>query len=69
MRHSIPDNLKVLNRSDSGSSNAIPSFKINGGVFGIAKENSKDCYSFFYQKESLSPKLCRKLEVGFQSIY
>ena len=29
MRHSIPTNLKVLNRSDSSTFNAIPSFKIN----------------------------------------
>ena len=46
MRHSIPTNLKVLNRSDSSTFNAIPSFKMNGGVFDIAKKKSNDYCPF-----------------------
>ena len=65
MRHSIPTNLKILNRSDSSTFNAIPSFKINGGVFDITKKKSKNSHPFFDQKEGLSPKLCTKTEVGF----
>ena len=48
MTHSIPANLKVLNQSDSSSSNAIPSFKINGGVFDAAKKKSKDYYCILF---------------------
>ena len=65
MRHSIPTNLRVLNRSDSSTFNAIPSFKINGGVFDIAKKKSEDYYPFLIKKEGLSPKSCTKTEVGF----
>ena len=51
MRHSIPANLKVLNRSDSCSSNAVPSFKINGGVFDITRK--KACFPNYAQKLKL----------------
>ena len=54
MRHSIPTNLRVLNRSDSSTFNAIPSFKINGGVFDIAKKKSKDYYPFLIKKRLVS---------------
>ena len=60
IRHSIPDNLKVLNRSDCSSSNSIPSFKINGGVFDIAKKKSKDCYSFLIKKIACLPNYAQK---------
>ena len=60
MRHSIPTNLKVLNRSDSSTFNAIPSFKINGGVFDIAKKKSKDYYPFLIKKKACLPNYTQK---------
>ena len=68
MRHSIPTNLKVLNRSDSSAFNAIPSFKINDGVFDIAKKKSKDYYPFLIKKKACLPNYAQKTEVGFSSI-
>ena len=60
MKHSIPTNLKVLNRSDSSTFNAIPSFKINGGVFDIAKKKSKDYYPFLIKKKACLPNYTQK---------
>ena len=68
MRHSIPNNLKVLNHSDSSTFNAIPSFKINDGVFDIAKKKSKDYYPFLIKKKACLPNYAQKTEVGFSSI-
>ena len=65
MRHSIPTNLKVLNRSDSSTFNAIPSFKINGGVFDIAKKKSKDYYPFLIKKKACLPNYAQKLKLDF----
>ena len=65
MSHSIPTNLKVLNRSDSSTLNAIPSFKINGGVFDIAKKKSKDCYPFLIKKKACLPNYAQKLKLDF----
>ena len=64
MRHSIPTNLKVLNHSDSSTFNAIPSFKVNGGVFNIAKKKSKDYYPFLIKKACL-PNYAQKLKLDF----
>ena len=64
MRHSIPTNLRVLNRSDSSTFNAIPSFKINGGVFDIAKKKSKDYYPFLIKKiQACLPNYAQKLKL------
>ena len=65
MRHSIPTNLRVLNRSDSSTFNAIPSFKINGGVFDIAKKKSKDYYPFLIKKKACLPNYAQKLKLDF----
>ena len=65
MRHSIPTNLRVLNRSDSSTLNAIPSFKINGGVFDIAKKKSKDYYPFLIKKKACLPNYAQKLKLDF----
>ena len=65
MRHSTPTNLKVLNRSDSSTFNVIPSFKINDGVFDIAKKKSKDYYPFLIKKNACLLKLCTKTQAGF----
>ena len=65
MSHSIPTNLKVLNRSDSSTFNAIPSFKINGGVFDIAKKKSKDYYPFLIKKKACLPNYAQKLKLDF----
>ena len=65
MRHSIPTNLKVLNRSDSSTFNAIPSFKINDGVFDIAKKKSKDYYPFLIKKKVCLPNYAQKLKLDF----
>ena len=65
MRHSIPTNLKVLNRSDSITFNAIPSFKISGGVFDIAKKKSKDYYPFLIKKKACLPSYAQKLKLDF----
>ena len=65
MRHSIPTNLRVLNRSDSSTFNAIPSFKINGGVFDIAKMKSKDHYPFLIKKKACLPNYAQKLKLDF----
>ena len=65
MSHSIPTNLKVLNRSDSSTFNAIPSFKINGGVFDIAKKKSKDYYPFLIKKKACLPNHAQKLKLDF----
>jgi len=65
MKHSIPTNLKVLNRSDSSTFNAIPSFKINGGVFDIAKKKSKDYYPFLIKKKARLPNYAQKLKLDF----
>lgn len=54
MRHSIPTNLRFLNRSDSSTFNAIPSFKINGGVFDIAKRNQKIIILFWSKRRLVS---------------
>ena len=53
MRHSLPANLKVLNRLYSCSSNAIPSFKINFGLFDIT------------QKKACLPNYAQKLRLDF----
>ena len=60
--------LKVLNHSDSSTFNAIPSFKINDGVFDIAKKKSKDYYPFLIKKKACLPNYAQKTEVGFSSI-
>ena len=65
MRRSIPINLKVLNRSDSSIFNAIPSFKINGGVFDIASKKSKDYYPFLIKKKACLPNYAQKLKLDF----
>ena len=65
MRHSIPINLKVLIRSDSSTFNAIPSFKINDGVFDIAKKKSKDYYPFLIKKKACLPNYAQKLKLDF----
>ena len=65
MRHSIPTNLKVLNRSDSSVFNAIPSFKMNDGVFDIAKKKSKDYYPFLIKKKACLPNYAQKLKFDF----
>ena len=65
MSHSIPTNLNVLNRSDSSTFNAIPSFKINGGVFDIAKKKSKDYYPFLIKKKACLPNYAQKLKLDF----
>ena len=65
MRHSIPTNLKVLNRSDS----SIPLMQYlplkSMAAFSTYQKEIKRLLSFFDQKEGLSPKLCTKTEVGF----
>ena len=69
MRHSIPNNLKVLNHSDSSTFNAIPSFKIHDGVFDIAKKKLLlDYYPFLIKKKACLPNYAQKTEVGFSSI-
>ena len=65
MRHSIPTNLKFLNRSDSSTFNAIPSFKINGSVFDIANKKSKDYYPFLIKKKACLPNYVQKLKLDF----
>ena len=55
---------RVLNRSDSSTFNAIPSFKINGGVFDIAKKKSKD-YPFLIKKKACLPNYAQKLKLDF----
>ena len=65
MRHSIPTNLKVLNRSDSSTFNVIPFFKINGGVFDIAKKKSKAYYPFLIKKNACLPNHAHKLKLDF----
>ena len=64
-RHSIPNNLKVLNHSDSSTFNAIPSFKIHDGVFDIAKKKSKDYYPFLIKKKACLPNYAQKLKLDF----
>ena len=65
MKHSIPTNLKVLNRSDSSTFNVIPFFKINGGVFDIAKKKSKAYYPFLIKKKACLPNHAQKLKLDF----
>ena len=66
MRHSIPTNLKVLNRSDS----SIPlmqylPLKSMAAFNDIAKKKSKDYYPFLIKKKACLPSYVQKLKLDF----